>query len=339
MSRLRWCIKLSLIFLTLASCKQTQKKAEPGAAPEIPFKILSGETELVSLGNSSQAVYSPDGSRLLYVSGERKAHRQSQVYELNLEKKSERRITFQDGFTYGPRYHPKEPFIVYASSTDEMKENSPLLHPPSAAKKIPPPPFGLQLEIYLHSLNGLDISRLSDHPGFDGLPRFSVDGQSVSWTRMGTKGPETVLYNRRTHAVTRPVPGLAPSSDWQAAPDGKSRAWLEWETDLEKSWLVVQKGKAKGVRPVSITASAPRHSLTFSPDGKWLLWQESGDLWTADTETLCARVLLKTADRSERDPTISPDMKWLTYTAVQGERSRILRMAFTPPAGSCPAAP
>lgn len=284
-------------------------------------------------------MYSSKGDRLLFVSGQRRAHSQPQVYEYYLDQKTDRRITFQDGHTFQPRYHPQEEQIVYSSTTDELKDYSRLLNPVSPTAKKPEP-FSYAMEVYLHALEGLEIIRLTRRQGFDGEARFSADGAGLTWTQVTPKGMSVVAWNRRTQALRPISAGGKQASNYSTAPSGDQRAWLEWDKELTTAQVHWQKDKVKLAITTDTTAKA---DLTFSPDAKWLLWAarpansitDTYDLWLYDFEKGCARQVTKSL-ASERDPTLSPDMKWLTYTKVTQTRSRIMRMAFKPPSGACP---
>jgi Tol biopolymer transport system component len=340
MFRRHWSKKLSpalLIPLFWVGCKHA-----PKVGP-LPENRDGSQQVIVEEGQNSQAVYSPRGDKLLFVSRGRVAHRQAQIYEKDLNTGVERRITFQNGNNMGPRYHPKENLIVYASSTDELKENPPLLNPVSGVSKLPAP-YQEPMELYFHSLRALEITRVSDHFGFDGEARFSNDGKELTWTRALGQKTEVLSMNRSSH-VTRTLKGLGVNpTQYVIAPDGKTQAWVDWDESFGVARLRVQKGKEK---PVEVGAEmiVQKTDLNFSPDSKWLLWAQRDartpvyDLWALDLATMCVRRLTTNGEGERRDPTVSPDMKWLTYTWVHKDRSRIARAGFAPAAGPCPTTP
>lgn len=298
---------------------------------------------LVEDGESTQAAYSPKGDRLLFISKRRAGHSQDQVYEKDLRTGAERRLTFQNGSTFRPQYHPRENWIIYSSSTDELKEDPPLLRASPEVSKLPFP-YSEPLEIYLHSLKDFDIDRMTAHSSFDGFAQFNNDGNIVTFTRINGQRAEIVSFNRSMRAV-HSVKNLGDNpAEYLSSNDGKTRAWLNWNEDFSKNRLRVQKGKEEA-RDLVAESENLSVDLDFSPDGKWLLWAQKNDktslydLWAADLETLCPRRLLLNSEGERRYPTVSPDLKWLTFTLNYKNRSRIARMAFTPPAGTCAANP
>lgn len=336
------CKKLWLVPMlsTVVSCS-SQPPAKESAAPPVS---KDGKVEiLVEEGESSQAVFSPKGDRLLFVSKKRVGHSQDQVYEKDLATGTERRLTYQNGSTFRPQYHPKENWIIYSSSTDELKENPPLLRPtPEKAAPKVPYPYLEPMEVYIHSLKEFDIMRLTEHPGFDGEAKFSPDGSTVIFTRMNGPRSEVVSFNRvqRSAHIHKNL-GDNPT-EFVSTADGKAHAWIDWDEGFTKSRLRVQKGTAEA-RDLVALSEVPKSDLIFSPDGKWLLWAQKDndgyDLWGADLETLCVRRLSAKGEGERRFPALSPDLKSLTFTLIWKNRSRIARMDFSPPTGTCPPAP
>ena len=322
----------------LSGCSSSPVK--PNAVPLPESK--DGRIEvLVEDGESSQAVYSAKGDKLLFVSRKRPGHQQDQVYEKDLATGIERRLTFQNGNTFHPQYHPKENWILYSSSTDELKENPPLLRASQETLKLPHP-YTEPFELYIHSLKEFDINRVTDHGGFDGYATFNNDGNVLTFTRVNGERSEVVVFNRSLRSAHSLKNLGSNPSEYVHTSDGKARAWLDWEAGFTKNRIRLQKGKEEPRDVVPMDAPV-KMDLNFSPDGKWLLWSQHSsdgyDIWAADTDTLCPRRLLLNSEGERRDPVVSPDGKWLTYTLIFMGRSRIARMAFSPPSGTCPAAP
>jgi Tol biopolymer transport system component len=329
------------------ACKQKEKAKSDPLLPE--FSTTS-ETVLVDSGSSSQPSFSPKGDRLLFVSAQRPSHVQAQVYEKDLQTGQETRITFQNGDVSHPHYHPKEAFILYSSSTDELKENPPLLRPSTAASKLPAR-YQEPSEIYLHSLNGLEITRLTDTPGFDGEARFSADGKLITWTRARNDKTE-ILQMHRSSRATKTLAKLGTNpAHYAVSPDGKWQAWIDWDASFGVAKLKIQKGKAE---PVEIMPDliVSKGDTEFSPDSKWLFWAQFNpatttiQLWSYELETGCARKLTDNTDGDRRHPALSPDMKRLVYSATTkptarkpNVQSRILQVGFAPPGGPCAGKP
>jgi len=307
---------------------------------------------VVEEGESSQPAYSPKGDRLLFVSAKRVGHTQPQVYEKNLISGFEQRITFQNGILASPRYHPKENWILYASSTDEIKESPELLGSGTGSGagaatatnksngKIPED-YTTPLELYAHTLGDLHITRLSHHPGFDGEPQFSPDGTRVTWTQTQQDSTKIIELHRSEGAQRTFTKLEGKPTQFVVAPNGKWAAWVEWNADFSEARLRLRKGQAK---PEFLPNDLPqaKFDLYFSPDSKWLLWAQKNadsrafEIWGAELETSCMQRFLFNDSVGRRHPVLSPDLKWLTYTLLDSSRSRILQIPFTPRPGPCP---
>ncbi len=311
----------------------------------MPEAATDKETALVDTGESAQGTFSPDGTRLLFISKNRPSHSHNQVYEKDLKSGEEVRITFQNGDTYFPRYHPKEPWIIYSSSTDELKENPPILQKPEGAQKLPEW-YRQPLEIYQHSLKGLEISRLTDHDGFDGEAHFTRDGSGITWTRVKGQVLE-VLTMKRNSKTPQVVKGLGPNpSQFTTSMDGKWRAWIDSDASFGVSKLKIQNGR-KTALEVLPDMVVPKSDLFFSPDSKYLLWSQFNtatknyQLWSVELETACARPLTRNFEGKgdRRYPALNAEMKVLAYTWLEKKRSRIMQLAWVAPTGPCATGP
>ena len=130
-------------FAAMTSCKSAPTAAQAPGVPgqpkvvvptAAPIEVAPATSKalvaraITSLGANSAARFSPDGSKLLFISSSRPSHRQAQVYELDLVRMQERRVTFHDGDDQGPTYASGGAKIAYSSDTDEIKEDVTLQH-------------------------------------------------------------------------------------------------------------------------------------------------------------------------------------------------------------------
>lgn len=273
------------------------------------------------------------------MSAKRPAHVQSQVYERDLKTGAERRITFQNGSNFHPRFHPKEKWIIYASSTDELKENPPLLNLDSTPPNKLPSPYAEPVEIYLHSLSGLEIRRVTSRKGFDGEAHFSSNGKNLTWTRVINEHTQIMsLPQGSPNARTINNLGENPTN-YVVSDDGKSTVWIEWDASFGVSRLRLKRGKLTSeiASETIVTKSDP----AFTPDSRWLIWAQKEPqtnlygLWGYELATGCLHHFLFSSEGDRRDPVVSPDMKTLVYTLVSRGKSRIMQVPFAPRSGAC----
>jgi Tol biopolymer transport system component len=121
---------------------------------------ITGETWQILTPDEScvRGVFSPSGQKVLALC-EGAQHSAAQLYELDLEKKKQRRVTWQDGEISSVDWISNDD-VVYTSSTDELKEI------PFAAKKLA---VGeTPGDVYRSDIFGEKIQRLTNRSGYDG---------------------------------------------------------------------------------------------------------------------------------------------------------------------------
>ena len=241
---------------------------------------------LTSVGVNHGGRFSPDGKRILFVSSGREQHKNSQIYELNLDNFREKRLTYQDGDCLEADYTPDGNKMIYASTTDELKERPRLLNP-SKAERAP-------TELYLSDLRGVDIQRLTHLAGYQG---------EVSWV-----SPRQILFGSEKngaleiHSLT--LPGKQ-SSVWQTDQkeslelptvtlNGKISAWLS--THPTQAMVVHMKKNGKvstfdvpftqvqSLQWLEIPKETPKLLMSAKKKGETFL-----SAWILDPDVKCAQ--------------------------------------------------
>lgn len=277
--------------LIAMSCTSTEKVVPPGmsqastpggmnavvpTAPPLP--VREGDASFVaravtSLGVNTSPRFSADGSRLLFLSRARATHRQQQVYELDLVRMSERRLTFHDGDDADPAWTASGKF-VYASGTDELKEDTVALgrlrerYGGGRAPKVDP---SLASEIYLQRLDGREIERLTSNDGYDGQPTPDPRTWRLAFVSdRGGKGRAIYVLDKggtKRWSDSKAVdenPRISRDGQWLAfsrrSEDGKSRQIFVAENlDARRARAITSAG-FKDVSPV------------WSPKGDWVMF-------------------------------------------------------------------
>ncbi|QDK39145.1 PD40 domain-containing protein [Bdellovibrio sp. NC01] len=127
------------------------------------YLLTKGTKQITFQGDNEHPRFSPDGTKLIFASRNRPTHKGSQIYEVDLTRNKERRVTFSDGDAFDPGY-VSDSEILYASTTDEIKE-SPFINK-NYNKDFPPS------DLYMSDRFGGEIVRLTNAPGFDAEPTF-----------------------------------------------------------------------------------------------------------------------------------------------------------------------
>ena len=162
------------------------------------------------------------------------------------------------------------------------------------------------IELYRMDASGRNVRRLTQHPGYDGGPFFSPDGERVVWRRFSEDGTTAEIYTMRADGSdVRRVTKLGALS-WAPFyhPSGE---YLIFTTNLHghgnfELYLVDARGEHP---PVRVTRSDGFDGLpAFSPDGEELVWTSNrtvdgrSQLFRASWNDARARLRLGLPDKS-----------------------------------------
>lgn len=138
-----------------------------------------------------------------------------------------------------------------------------------------------------HTARGIE-RRLTDHPGQDGLPRFTPDGRAVVFS--SDRSGEFQLYQVPIKGGEAVQLRKANATEWQAdmAPDGSTLAFLSKKGGPEQLFLMDLRSQAERV----LVRHGRRSILGnphFSPDGRWVVfssnWRIGHQIYVVDTTT------------------------------------------------------
>lgn len=242
---------------------------------------------------------------------------------------------------HAPQYSAKGDAILYASGTDELKEDPPLLHDKKTdADFLGPAGYLERTELYMHHLPGLQMERLSNHPGFDGEARF-LNRTDVIFTRREKSNLGVFEKSIKSNSA-RPLKGAGPRSAQAAAiHDGKQIAWIEFSPDFKTSSLKVKDGH--DVQTILDDVKALKQNPTWSPDGEYLLFSmnhpdaKAFEIYAVKKDGRCLTALTKEGVTSE-EPEVSPTQDAFLFTSNQSGSRQIYIKAF-PKTLNCPPAP
>lgn len=198
-----------------------------------PEDLISKDSRQVTFfGDNDHPRFSPDGTKLLYQSKRSSQHKGTQIYELDLTSHKERRVTFSDGDAFDGVYIG-DGEILYASTTDEIKENAVTDKNPN--NTFPPS------DIYMSDLYGNDILRLTRQPGFDGSPLFLNHTEKPFILFSSRRGDLSGLY--RLDLMNLPVSLISAEKDkekmYPALHSGQKVAWVEADLKTKQQSLIL----------------------------------------------------------------------------------------------------
>jgi Tol biopolymer transport system component len=220
-------------FVLSLSCSQSPKqtlKIPPSTLPEEAssspdFEVTALGLQLTRTGENDSPSLSPDGKKLAFIARNRPSHTHGQVYILDLETRREKRVTFQDGDCFSPVFLKNGKQLVYASTTDELKEKPVLFQKKSEAAPWPP------ADLYLSDTAGTTINRLTHRAGFDGQPWPRLEKSLVF-----AQANNALLEAWQIHIDSKKSIPLLTKKDKSVenlrfSPDNKQAIWIERSPD------------------------------------------------------------------------------------------------------------
>ena len=186
--------------------------------------------------------WSPDGSRLAYVSFDQK---KPMVVVQNLAQGVTRVVAGFRGNNSAPAWSPDGRFLAVALSKDGLTQ------------------------IYRIAATGGDAERLTESPGIDTQPAFSPDGQWIAFT--SDRGGSPQIY--RMPAAGGPAQRMTFEGSYNVgprfSPDGKAIAYVQRDGGR---FRIATMELANGQIQV-LTEGSLDDSPSFAPNGKMILYE------------------------------------------------------------------
>lgn len=293
------------------------------------YLLGKGTQQITFLGDNDHPRFSPDHSRLIFQSRARTAHRGWQIYEMDLEKLKERRVTFSDGDAFDPLYVGDQE-VLYASTTDELKEG-PLVNR-VLDKEFPP------ADLYMSDVYGAEILRLTRQPGYDGEMNFLPHPQKPAVYFTSRRGELLGIY--RLDLQKLPVSLVSAEKGKSKrfstlSPDKQSLVWVEKDLKTGTESLVQFKIKTK-VPLVLKSGEGEYRDLFFAPRAPPRVFysilrkgEKKQQLEVYNVETNCTQVVFKGAD-SLLSPAVSDAAKERLAFVREFEGKRQIYIADLP---------
>ncbi len=352
---MKWSLIGATSFLTASACQHGKKTAPAPSQPQpiqspaaktVVFPKLPtpypGVLQLTQLGENSQARFSADGTRLIFVSRMRSSHKHAQVYEMLLPQMTERRLTFHDGDDLDPVISHDGTRFYYASGTDELKEETvaterlmrnyyPQGLKKSAGSRSPQVPELLS-EIYLQTSNGREIERLTESPGYDGeVDVEPKSGKYIVFTSTRDGQHNVYLADSRGRSVRRISTSKLTDRGARFSPDGKTLIWYRLLPDGKASQLLLAEGNLRQPREILSGAGTMIHP-SWHPNGTDIVFSSNRDgkffnLYSIDREGKCLK-RLTTIEMDQTQPQVSPDGQRIVFTGKKGESQHLFAIDY-----------
>jgi Tol biopolymer transport system component len=141
--------------------------------------------------------FSADGKKICWRRFDEKGER-AEIWTMNADGTDQRQITKLGAMSWAPFFHPSGQYLVFATNTQGFDN----------------------FELYMVDAEGKrDPVRVTETPGFDGLPSFSPDGGRLSWTSTRTAEKTSQIFLADwDHAAALKVLGLGHGIDAPETP-------------------------------------------------------------------------------------------------------------------------
>ncbi len=329
--------------IALASVLLNLAAAGPLAAADDP-----AAEEAKSLGNIRQVTrgfpragegyFSPDGTQIVYQAYPL-GYPFYQIYTQPLDKFEPRRISPGRGRTTCAYFSPDAQRILFASAhSDPQPEVTEKTARDEAARGGRPRyqwDFDPNMEIYSVGVDGLDLQRLTDSPGYDAEGSYSHDGKQIVFTSTRDGDPDIYIMNADGSNVRQITNVDGYDGGPFFSPDDK---WIIYRTDRKaKDMLQVHVVAVDGTQDTPLTDDLNQVNWCpyFHPNGKTIIWSSADysrgpmganfDLWAMDIDWSGGAPKPGTPRRitfhAKADvlPVFSPDGKKMMWTSNRTE--------------------
>ncbi len=179
--------------------------------------------------------------------------------------------------------------------------------------------------IWTMGLEGKNRLQLTDDEGNDTRPRWSPDGQWLTFTSDRDGGEDMWMMRPDGSELQKLTTNALADFTGAWSPDGE---WLAYHADLEGVASIL-KMRADGSETVRLTSEEDGHSFwpSWSPDGERLVFwtirsDEKPEIWTMDNDG-ANQAALVTGDGSYLDPVWSPTSQQVAYYAYTSGAAEI----------------
>ena len=287
----RWLIPLGFL-ATATGCAKAGEETPQTASPAVSWAPEPGEVHLANIqqltfgGQNAEAYFSPDGKQLIFQRTEKDGGCDQQ-YIMNIDGSDMHRVSDGLGRTTCGYFYAGGTRILY-SSTEHVSPACP-----------PPPDYSLgyvwpipDFDIYTSKLDGTDLQRLTDSPGYDAEATLSPDGSTIVFT--STRDGDLDIYAMKVDGsdVRRLTNTVGYDGGPFFSPDGKLIVYRASRPATAEQEADYKELLAKGlVRPgeleiwVMDADGSNQHQVTslgganfapyFFPDGKRIIFSSN----------------------------------------------------------------
>ncbi|MBO9665278.1 MAG: PD40 domain-containing protein [Bdellovibrio sp.] len=299
------------------------------------FLLSKGSKQITFQGDNDRPRFSPDNQRLIYSSHHRGNQKNAQIFEMDLARNKERRVTYSDGDAFDPFYLSTTE-LMYASTTDEIKESPFLNRNPD--KDFPPS------DLYMSDRFGSEILRITQQPGFDAEALYVNHPVKPFIIFTSRRGDVTGVYRMDLKNWLVSLIAAEKDKDRRSptiSPNRKDAAFIE--TDLKTNTQSLQLIDLKTKKMQTLKENEGTYRDLFfaprSPDRLFYSILRKGEkkfqLEVYNVDSKCTQVVFKGSD-SLMTPTVSDEPnERLAFTRLFQDKKQIYIVNLPQDLGPC----
>ena len=154
---------------------QKELETNPSSFNELYIMDSSGENiqRLTTVkGYDGGPFFNSDGDEICWRRFSPSGHT-AEIFSMNLNRLKPRQLTKLDSMSWAPFFHPSNQYLIFSTNIHGFEN----------------------FELYIVDKDGKkDPIRVTERDGFDGLPTFSPDGRTISWTSNKTPSGNSQIF-------------------------------------------------------------------------------------------------------------------------------------------------
>jgi TolB protein len=319
---------LLLLTLVAMAAEPTPGAMSPAEAARLEAKHLKNIRQVTSgFAKAGEGYFRPDGLAIIFQAAQ-PGEDGYQIYTLDLAPDARPRlVSTGKGKCTCAYYHPDGKSILFASTHldptpaggDDPAANAKTKGPAYSRTARYRWDFDPAMDIFRADLDGSNLVRLTDTPGYDAEGSYSADGSQIIFTSFRDGDAEVYIMDadgKHPRRITR-APGYDGGPFF--APDGKK---IIYRSDRKQNDLLqIYLNNPEGTAERALTRNeAVNWGPYFAPDSRHIVFSTSlqghqnYEIYGMDTETgALERITYR--DGFDALPVISPDGKRLLWTS------------------------
>jgi Tol biopolymer transport system component len=336
----------SFIFLIISLAFSFSVFAKANKVKKNNSKISTESKQITKVGSNRQPLFISDDS-IIFISSNRGFNKDPQIYFKNLTTGKEKQLSYQKGQISLGAYDSTSTFIYYASSTDEEKESPYILKKyldrfPTSVKNDDFFQIDFEpQEIYSSLLDGSQITRLTEHLGFDSSPTYLKSKDRIYYSSWQSN--QLTFYAKSIKqselAPWKVTKTAGNDLGLQISSDEKQFVWSRFSPDFKSSQILLSDPQFKDIQMLTLN-SGISWSPVWNPNNQSIIYsarfknKDDFDLYEVSRDGNCQRQITSEAG-DEFYPTISPKGDKILFTSTKSGKEQIHQIDYPEPI-TCP---